>query len=394
MVSGVAFFDFDNDGLLDVFLTNGAKMTDLDKTDPVFWNRLYRNLGGWKFEDVTEKAGVKGHGYDNGVATADYDNDGWTDLFVAGLRENVLYRNKGDGTFEDTTAKAGLKSPDPDYGTLWAVAAAFFDYDKDGDLDLFVSNYCIWDPKTEPLCGPRGMNDYCHPNNYKGLPNSLFRNEGERHLHRRLEALGDPRGRRQGDGPRGRRLRPGRLDRRLRRQRHRAQLPLPQPRQREVRGDRLHGRRRLPRGGPAALGHGRRRPGPRRRRQARHLPHRALQRDDAGLPEPGEQHVPRDDRPGGRLVAEPLARGLGQRHRGLQQRREEGPLRGGRRRHGPERRVPGEGPPDEPRDGQPRQLQVRRRDRRSPGPSSRRRRPRTAARPSGTSTTTAAWTPS
>jgi hypothetical protein len=179
MVSGVAVFDFDNDGLLDVFLTNGAKMTTLDKTDPVFWNRLYRNLGDWKFEDVTEKAGVKGQGYDNGVAAADYDEDGWTDLFVAGLRENVLWRNKGDGTFEDVTERAGLKNPDPDYGHLWAVAAAFFDYDKDGDLDLFVSNYCVWDPKTEPLCGPRGMNDYCHPNNYKGLPNSLFRSNGD-----------------------------------------------------------------------------------------------------------------------------------------------------------------------------------------------------------------------
>ena len=113
MVSGAAFFDFDNDGLLDVFLTNGARMTELDKTDPVFWNRLYRNLGGFKFEDVTEKAGLKGHGYDNGVATADYDNDGWTDLFVAGLRENVLYRNKGDGTFEDVDREGGAQEPRP-----------------------------------------------------------------------------------------------------------------------------------------------------------------------------------------------------------------------------------------------------------------------------------------
>ncbi len=179
MVSGVALFDYDNDGLLDVFLTNGAKMTELDKTDPVYWDRLYHNLGNWKFEDVTEKAGVKGHGYDNGAAAADYDGDGFTDLFVAGLRGNTLYRNKGDGTFEDVTEKAGLKKPDPDYGTLWSVAGAFFDYDNDGDLDLFVSNYCVWDPKTEPLCGPKGVNDYCHPNNYKGLPNSLYRNNGD-----------------------------------------------------------------------------------------------------------------------------------------------------------------------------------------------------------------------
>jgi hypothetical protein len=179
MVAGVALLDYDNDGRLDVFLTNGAKMTALDKSDPVFWNRLYRNLGGFRFEDVTERAGVKGRGYDNGVATGDYDNDGFADLFVAGLRENALYRNRGDGTFEDVTLRAGLARPDPDYGTLWAVAATFFDYDKDADLDLFVSNYVIWDPEKEPLCGPKGIHDYCHPRNYKGLPNSLYRNEGD-----------------------------------------------------------------------------------------------------------------------------------------------------------------------------------------------------------------------
>jgi hypothetical protein len=179
MVAGVALLDFDNDGLLDVFLTNGATLPGLDKSDPVFWNRLYRNKGGFRFQDVTEKAGVKGHGYDNGVAVGDFDNDGWPDLFVAGLRGNTLYRNKGDGTFEDVTAKAGLANPDPEYGTLWAVGGAFFDYDNDGDLDLFVSNYCVWDPATEPLCGPKGANDYCHPGNYRGLPNSLFRNNGD-----------------------------------------------------------------------------------------------------------------------------------------------------------------------------------------------------------------------
>jgi hypothetical protein len=179
MVAGVALLDYDNDGLLDVYLTNGARLPELDKSVPVFWNRLYRNLGQFKFEDVTQRAGLKGRGYDNGVAAADYDNDGWTDLLVAGLRESVLYRNRGDGTFEDVTARAGLRGLDAEYGTLWAVAAAFLDYDKDGDLDLFVANYCVWDPKTEPRCGPKGSSDYCHPRNYKGLPNSLFRNNGD-----------------------------------------------------------------------------------------------------------------------------------------------------------------------------------------------------------------------
>ncbi|MCG6925727.1 MAG: CRTAC1 family protein [Acidobacteria bacterium] len=179
MVSGVALLDYDNDGFLDVYVVNGAKMTELDKTDPVFWNRLYHNKGDGTFEDVTEKAGVKGDHYDLGVASADYDDDGFADLFVAGLRKNDLFRNKGDGTFENVTEKAGFNKPDPEYGTLWSVAAAWVDYDNDGDLDLFVSNYCVWDPKTEPLCGPKGLNDYCHPNNYHGLPNSLYRNDGD-----------------------------------------------------------------------------------------------------------------------------------------------------------------------------------------------------------------------
>ena len=337
MVSGVAFFDFDNDGLLDVFLTNGAKMTELDKTDPVFWNRLYRNLGGWKFEDVTEKAGLKGHGYDNGVAAADYDNDGWTDLFVAGLRENVLYRNKGDGTFEDVDREGGAQEPRPaTTAPCGRSAAAFFDYDKDGDLDLFVSNYCVWDPKTEPLCGPKGMNDYCHPNNYKGLPNSLFRNNGDG----TFTDVSKPSGIRAVVG-KGMGLGVADFDQDGRIDVFVANDTEPNYLFRNLGNGKFEeigfmAGVAYPEAGRAALGHGRRRPGHRRRRQARHLPHRALQRDDAGLPEPGEQHVPGADRPGGRLVAEPLARGLGQRHRGLQQRRAEGPLRGGRRRHGPD----------------------------------------------------------
>jgi hypothetical protein len=175
MVAGVAVFDYNNDGLLDVYAVNGARMTSLDKSEPRFWNRLYRNLGNLHFEDVTEEAGVKGVGYDQGIAVADYDDDGFVDLFVAGVRRNTLFRNNGDGTFSDVTEKAGLLEPDPDYGTLWAVAAAFLDYDKDDRLDLFVSNYCVWDPRTEPHCGPMAHAEYCHPKVYHGLPNSLFR---------------------------------------------------------------------------------------------------------------------------------------------------------------------------------------------------------------------------
>jgi hypothetical protein len=176
MVSGVALFDYNNDGWLDVYVVNGANMTSLEKTGPEYWNRLYRNNGDGTFTDVTEAAGVAGRGYDLGVATGDYDNDGNTDIFVAGLRRNTLFHNNGNGTFTDVTEAAGLAQPDPKYGRLWAVAAAFVDYDHDGWLDLFVSNYCVWDPATEPLCGKPESPDYCHPKQYQGLPNSLFHN--------------------------------------------------------------------------------------------------------------------------------------------------------------------------------------------------------------------------
>jgi hypothetical protein len=176
MVAGVAVFDYDNDGWLDIYVANGAKMPGLEKTAPQYWNRLFRNNRNGTFTDVTEAAGVAGRGYDLGVATADYDNDGYTDLFVAGLRRNTLFHNNGDGTFTDVTQKSGLLERDAKYGTLWAVAAAFVDYDNDGWLDLFVSNYCVWDPETEPICGNPASPDYCHPKEYQGLPNSLFRN--------------------------------------------------------------------------------------------------------------------------------------------------------------------------------------------------------------------------
>ena len=179
MVAGVALFDYDDDGWLDLYVVNGAPILTLEKDDPKYWNRLYRNKGQGYFEDVTEKAGVAGKGYDLGVAAADYDNDGDRDLFVAGLRRNTLFRNNGDGTFTDTTRAAGLLIPDPKYGTLWVIAGAFFDYDKDGWLDLFVSNYVVWDRETDPVCGDPASPDYCRPDHYQGLPNSLFRNDGD-----------------------------------------------------------------------------------------------------------------------------------------------------------------------------------------------------------------------
>ena len=128
------------------------------------------------FTDVTEEAGVAGAGYSMAVATGDYNNDGFTDIFVAGVNRNILYQNLGNGKFRDVTVPAGLTGIDPKRGKMWAVSAGWFDYDNDGWLDLFVSNYVAWDPKTEPSCGIPGNPIYCHPDDYPGLSNQLFHN--------------------------------------------------------------------------------------------------------------------------------------------------------------------------------------------------------------------------
>ncbi len=175
MPGGVATLDFDNDGRLDLFFTNGASQPSLRKTDPTFHNRLYRNRGDWTFEDVTAKAGVSGEGYSIAAAAADFDNDGFADLFVAGVNRNILYRNRGDGTFEDITAKAGIANQG-----RWGVSAGWLDYDNDGRLDLFLVNYVKWDPATEPYCGDaRTFRSYCHPKFYEGLANTLYHNNGD-----------------------------------------------------------------------------------------------------------------------------------------------------------------------------------------------------------------------
>jgi enediyne biosynthesis protein E4 len=176
MVGGVAALDYDQDGCMDIFFTNGAGMPSLKKTGPEYSNRLFHNDCHGHFTDVTEKAGVAGEGYSMGVAVADYDNDGYPDIFVAGLNRNILYRNRGDGTFEDVTAAAHLSGADARLGKLWSVAAAWVDVDNDGWLDLVVVNYVQWDPKAEPACGSREKPLYCHPSAYHDTPNQLFRN--------------------------------------------------------------------------------------------------------------------------------------------------------------------------------------------------------------------------
>jgi len=179
MAGGVAIFDYNNDGKLDIFFTNGANIQTLKKDAPKYSNRLFENDGKGHFTDVTEMAGLAGTGYDTGVAIGDYDNDGYEDIFLAGVHRNTLYHNNGDGTFTDVTAKAGLNKPDAQYGPLWAVTAAWVDVNNDGLLDLIVINYLKWDFDNEPHCEGFGHRDYCHPKMYKPTPNQLFINNGD-----------------------------------------------------------------------------------------------------------------------------------------------------------------------------------------------------------------------
>jgi hypothetical protein len=180
MGSGVALFDYDNDGRLDIFFANGARIDDPtregtipQKDGPKYWNRFYHQKTDGSFEDVTEKAGVAGTGYSTGVAVGDYDNDGYDDLFVAGYGHSTLYHNNGDGTFTDVTANAGVA------GSGWATSAAWVDYDNDGRLDLVVARYMEWD-FADIYCGHReeGFRSYCHPDLFKPASVLLYHNDG------------------------------------------------------------------------------------------------------------------------------------------------------------------------------------------------------------------------
>ena len=183
MSAGVALIDFDNDGRLDVFFTNGAQIFDpmpknkaAEKTDAKFWNRLYHQKPDGTFEDVTEKSGLKGEGYAFGAAVGDYDRDGFSDLFVTRLGGATLYHNHGDGTFADVTKKMNVNVDG------WATSAGFFDYDNDGRLDLFVGRYVQWDfEKGNIFCGDSrpGYRSYCHPDNFQPSTNLLFHQKAD-----------------------------------------------------------------------------------------------------------------------------------------------------------------------------------------------------------------------
>jgi hypothetical protein len=184
MGSGVALFDYDNDGRLDLFVVNGAEINDPSspgtipqKTGPKYWNRLYHQKPDGGFQDVTEQAGLQGAGYGMGVAVGDYDNDGFEDLFVAGYGGNHLYHNNGNGTFTDVTDKAGVA------GGGWSTSAAWVDLDGDGLLDLVVVRYLQWD-FNDIWCGERkqGYRSFCHPDEFQAIAPLVYHNDGNGHF--------------------------------------------------------------------------------------------------------------------------------------------------------------------------------------------------------------------
>jgi hypothetical protein len=182
MPGGVALLDYNNDGLLDIFLVNGGRISspmqapeNFDRKNPRYWNRLYRQNRDGTFTDVTEKAGLANAGdgnYGMGVAVGDYDNDGYPDLYVTSYGKNILYHNNGDGTFTDVTAKAGVAAGG------WSVSVGFFDYDNDGKLDLFVTRYMEWDTQHNKICGGE-WHTYCPPQEFPATTSILYHNRGD-----------------------------------------------------------------------------------------------------------------------------------------------------------------------------------------------------------------------
>lgn len=180
MGGGVALLDYNHDGLLDLLLVNSGHLSSpmhagegFRRSEPRYWNRLFRQNRDGSFTDVTEAAGLAEAGYGNygmGVATGDYDNDGYTDLYVTSYGQNILYHNNGNGTFSDVTAKAGVAAGG------WSESAGFLDFDNDGKLDLFVTRYMNWDPAHSKQCA---RETYCPPGEFPAISNLLYRNRGD-----------------------------------------------------------------------------------------------------------------------------------------------------------------------------------------------------------------------
>lgn len=190
MGSGVALFDCDNDGRLDVFFVNGAEYSDPEphfsipqKTGPAYWNRLYHQKADGSFEDITEAAGLQGVGYGMGVAAADYDNDGNEDLYVTGYGGNHLYHNDGHCHFTDVTDKAGVG------GGGWSTSAAWSDLDRDGLLDLVVLRYVQWD-WDDKWCGPPDNRGICHPDVFDPISMLVYHNDGNGHFTEVAQSIG------------------------------------------------------------------------------------------------------------------------------------------------------------------------------------------------------------
>ena len=183
MPGGVALLDYNNDGLLDIFLVNAGQISDrlrspatFGRHDPAYWNRLYRQNRDGTFTDVTVQAGLANAGdtnYGMGVAVGDYDNDGFPDIYVTNFGKNILYHNNGNGTFTDVTAKAGVGAGG------WSASAGFLDYDNDGKLDLFVTRYLDWSPANSKTCGTPAEPMYCPPGEFPPTTNILYHNRGD-----------------------------------------------------------------------------------------------------------------------------------------------------------------------------------------------------------------------
>jgi hypothetical protein len=171
--AGCAFLDYDNDGWLDIYFVNSGPSDFFTPTTPLK-NALYHNNHDGTFTDVTDKAGVAGGKFGMGVAAADFDGDGYVDLYITNYGPNILYRNNGNGTFTDVTDKAGVAAPG------WSTCATWFDFDNDGKLDLFVSSFVFYDKSQNPLCTDATLQRryYCVPRLFKPTPSHLFRNNG------------------------------------------------------------------------------------------------------------------------------------------------------------------------------------------------------------------------